>query len=186
MYFKDILICILGESGSGKSTIIELIKNERGYNYIKSYTTRKPRHNNDDTHIFVDRDKLDESIFTSKDILAFTEFDGEYYWAMKEQFRGKGVSLYIVDVKGYKDVLDNTITDGVVVVGIYLKVDKEVRVDRMVKERGLERALSRIKHDSDKFNVVPCNYVVDANRPILDVYRDVLDIIDKYVICGGE
>ncbi len=47
----DIIICLVGESGSGKSTIAELLEKE-GYNYIKSYTTRKPRYKGERGHIF--------------------------------------------------------------------------------------------------------------------------------------
>jgi Guanylate kinase len=53
------IICISGESGSGKTTIAELLE-KRGYNYIESYTTRPMRFQDEEGHIFVNMDRYNK------------------------------------------------------------------------------------------------------------------------------
>lgn len=50
-----IIVLITGESGSGKSTIVNTLHHKYPdlYNIIKSYTTRKQRNNNDTDHTFI-------------------------------------------------------------------------------------------------------------------------------------
>lgn len=174
----DLLVCFIGESGSGKSTIIDMLEKLDGYNYVRSYTTRNPRYEGEDTHIFFPKEEFKEEIVYKEDIIAWTKFDGNYYWASKSQYRGKGISLYAVDAKGFYDVLEATKEDDTVkVIGIYLKADEVTRFNRMKEERGIEEAQRRIKHDKEKFKLVRCDYVVDTNRRIEEVYNDI-----KYII----
>ncbi|MDV7402737.1 hypothetical protein RZS08_65550, partial [Arthrospira platensis SPKY1] len=80
---KDKIICLCGESGSGKTTIAELLEKE-GYNYIQSYTTRKARFEGEKGHIFVDEPPMDstgipeeENFVDTDDMIAYTYFDNE-------------------------------------------------------------------------------------------------------------
>lgn len=179
---KDKIICLVGESGSGKSTIAELLEKE-GYNYIQSYTTRKPRSEYEKGHIFVDYapavlnipDVSEESILKSG-IIAYTYFDNNHYWAAKEQYKGKGVSVYIIDPVGVKE-LKNKIKDAEIIC-IYIKVDKEERMRRMLIERDLQSVKDRIEHDDEAFKIVQCDYVVSNNKNI----RDTVDLV-KQIIC---
>ena len=41
------LIAICGVSGSGKTSLVNKISKKYGYTVLKSYTTRKPRENDD-------------------------------------------------------------------------------------------------------------------------------------------
>lgn len=175
---RDLLLCFIGESGSGKSTIIDMLEKLDGYNYVRSYTTRSPRYDGEDTHIFFPKEEFKEEIVYGEDIIAWTKFDGNYYWASKSQYKGKGISLYALDVKGFYDVLSATKGDDTVkVIGIYLKADEFERFKRMKETRGIEEAQRRIEHDKEKFKVVRCDYVVDANRSIADVYNMVKEIL---------
>jgi guanylate kinase len=128
-------------------------------------------------HIFVDmnfyNNTMAKELFESH-IIAHTCFDNEYYWATKEQYRGKGTSIYIVDVFGIKD-LRQKVKDAEVVV-IYLKADESTRYKRIVKARGNE-SLKRIEHDKEVFKIVLCDYVIDANRGIKEVLQDVKEVI---------
>ena len=64
------VICIIGKSGVGQSTVVnELIKN-KNFHFIKSYTTREVRKNDPEdikTHTFVSKKFRDE---TKNEILA--------------------------------------------------------------------------------------------------------------------
>lgn len=179
---RDKIICLVGESGSGKSTIAELLEKE-GYNYIQSYTTRKPRFENEKGHIFVEHapKALDINGFYKEEILkngiiAYIYFDNNYYWATKEQYQNKGISLYIVDPNGVKE-LKNDIKDAEII-AIYIKVDEKERSNRMLKRRDPQSAKDRIKHDREIFKVVQCEYVVNNNENIEDTVKLIKQIID--------
>lgn len=175
----DEIICLVGESGSGKSTIAELLEKE-GYNYIKSYTTRPRRSEDEKGHIFVDeeyfKNKYEESNY-KVELIAYTEFHGYRYWSTKEQYKNKGISIYIVEPVGAQE-LKTYIKDCKIII-IYLKADREERFKRMERVRGKQQALKRLAYDSDShiFNLIYCDYVVDANRSINDTVADVRKII---------
>lgn len=187
----DRIVCLIGESGSGKSTIAEELE-KKGYNYIQSYTTRPKRHENEKGHIFVD--KLPEGVLVEKglicrstapgeNIIAYTHFNNHHYWATSEQYKGKGNSVYVIDPKGVKDLKMELWGDCFIgeidIIAVYLKVDESKRVNRLGSRDGEEKAFERIMHDREKFRVVECDYIVDANRPVYQVMQNVIEIIEQ-------
>ncbi len=89
---------IVGQSGSGKSTMAESLESTYGIKIIQSYTTRPKRYDNEKGHIFVS----DEEFDNLKDIVAFTEFCGYRYCATAEQIESN--DLYIIDPAGVKSI----------------------------------------------------------------------------------
>jgi guanylate kinase len=196
----DTIVCLVGESGSGKSTIAEELEKE-GYNYIQSYTTRPKRYDNEKGHIFV-KDVptsihvhgFSNEAIIKNGIMAHTFFDGYYYWASKEQYQNKGISIYVIDPKGVEK-LKESINDAEIVV-LYIKADEATRWKRMLRrelevnecdELGFiqriemhnlmrEKVEKRIRHDQEAFKIIKCDYVVDANQPIDEVVRLVKQI----------
>lgn len=170
----DKIICLIGESGSGKSSIAKILEQD-GYNYIKSYTTRAKRNKTEDGHIFLNESSF--SKFKKEELIAYVEFDKCRYWSTREQYMGKGSSIYIIEPSGAIE-LKNSIKDCEVLL-IYLKVDKNERYKRMKKDRGEEIAERRMQHESHTgiFNSIKCDYVVDANRDMLQVICDLKEII---------
>ena len=58
----DKIVCLMGASGSGKTTIAKELEKEE-YNVIQSYTTRPPRESGEWGHAFVDLDGKGTSIY---------------------------------------------------------------------------------------------------------------------------
>jgi guanylate kinase len=179
----DRIICLVGESGSGKSTIAEELS-KKDYNYIQSYTTRKQRYEGEKGHIFVDYEMYIESTITVEDkanIIAYTYFDGNHYWASREQYRNRGNSIYIVDPVGVRE-LKEEVKDAEIIT-IYLNADEQIRYNRMCKRKYGEENIydeaiySRIKHDKKAFKIIQCDYVVDSNRSLEEVLSDIENII---------
>lgn len=189
----DKLICLVGKSGSGKSTVAEKL----GYNVVDSYTTRKPRFEGEKGHIFIpdwkpviETSYEGQDIFTGMegkqiedyidiyDMIAFEEvYEGVYYFATREQIKNKGVSIYIVDPKGAEQVMKN-VTDIPVHV-IYLYSTKNIRRCRMEKQgRHPSEIADRLTNDDKVFRGMYWDSIVNADRPMEEVVEDVRMIID--------
>ncbi|MDD3224363.1 MAG: AAA family ATPase [Clostridium sp.] len=176
----DTIICLVGESGSGKSTIaLELEK--IGCNYIKSYTTRPKRSDNEDGHIFVDKDYI--SKFKKQDIIAYTEFDGHAYWSARSQYKNKGISVYVIEPLGAAEFKSIVLDSRVII--IYLKTDSKTRFHRMVKDRGTKMAERRLSYDesSGRFDVIKCDYIINAQKDTDFVVNEIIKIAKNKMKC---
>lgn len=187
----DRIVCLVAESGAGKTTLaIELEK--KGYNVIKSYTTRPPREPDEWGHIFVNESPKEVSkqnwwpcniTSLGKGIIAYTYIKGHHYWALESQYKGKGISIYVIDPRGVKELKDRlwnqNIEGEVDVIGIYLKADKETRLARVMKEYRKDIAEERLARDNGKFDVIECDYAINANRSVEEVLNDVIKIIEQ-------
>ena len=182
---KDILICLVGPSGSGKTSLAYALQEKYGYNVIESYTTRPKRYEGEKGHTFVDEFQEAWNPFPwvegkalPGNVIAYNKYNGYSYWATREQYKGKGISLYVVDVPGV-NMLRETVKDAEVVV-IALWADADTRWDRLC-ERGDNHTdiIERIAYDNNKaFAVIPCDYSVDANADLDTVAERVNSIIE--------
>lgn len=91
---------IVGRSGTGKDTLANALA-ERGLKVLKSYSTRAPRYEGEDTHIFIDKDAVD----SYKDKVASTVINGEDYFATRKQL--DECDIYIIDPNGLYEVIKN-------------------------------------------------------------------------------
>lgn len=177
---KDVIVCLVGESGSGKTAIAKALE-KGGYNVIQSYTTRPPRTPDEWGHTFTDRDAYEKA---DRDLMiAWTEFNGNAYWTTQEQYRGRGISIYIVDPFGVGELRSLGLRDTEIVV-IYLKVDELIRINRMLLTRPRDQTLERVHHDRDAFRYLRADYVIDNNMGIYQTL-ELLQIILQSLKDGG-
>lgn len=189
---KDCIICLVGPSGTGKTSIAYALKEKYGYNIIESYTTRPPRHEGEKGHTFVDKfNYLFDGKVLPDNVIAFNKYNNYEYWATREQYQGKGVSIYVVDVPGVK-MLKETIKDAeIVVVALYVSEGKIVRrlferekifspKSKKAKSEALLSLSGRVLHDQDAFAIIPCDYCVNANDELEDVVERVNSIIQNH------
>ena len=139
---------LVGMSGSGKSTVAEILEQENGWRALMSYTTRKPRYEGESGHIFISREEFDKL----ENKVAYTIFDGNEYCATAEQVENSDV--YVIDPAGIKYFLNYYKGEKIPVVSV-INVEAGVAVHRMEK-RGdnLEDIFRRIKHDKDVFSAL--------------------------------
>lgn len=191
----DKLLLLVGASGSGKSTMAnELLKCGIVDNIIQSYTTRPKRTPNERGHIFVYEAQFIGEInkpykeYQGSQVIALTAFDGNTYWATKDQYQGKGRSVYIVDPKGVKDVR-NSVKDAEVIT-VYVNAEEGKKCDRMVKRYkkahklkhinidGIKEIKNRLDHDGQAFKCIPCDYCIDNNGDIDQAIESIKEILE--------
>lgn len=149
----------IGESGSGKSTIVNMLNERQPYifNVVKSYTTREKRDENDNDHIFIkNKDELKDET-----IVAETEIEGNYYASIESQFSKDKLNLYIVDVKGIEDVKKFFKDEYVIVIQL-------VRNDIVIDEDRANREINTTYEN--------CDYHIN-NINIEDTYKEIHKVI---------
>lgn len=91
-------VLIIGRTASGKDTLREALERKYGWEFVKSYTTRKKRFEDEDTHLFVSQQQADN--VTNKVAVTFVN-NGEgwdEYFSTEEQVQE--ADAYIVDPVG--------------------------------------------------------------------------------------
>ena len=123
------LVCVLGESSSGKDSLVSKLVERTGLSSICSYTTRPRRDGEGDTHIFVD-DTIYEEMLSEGKIAAFTKISDYKYWTTIEQLYLN--SYYIIDYAGLK-TLKSLNLPNLRLVSIYINVPEPIRKERAMK-----------------------------------------------------
>jgi guanylate kinase len=166
------LYCIIGASGSGKTTIVNHLHNY-GFKSISSYTTRPKRHEKETGHEFVNNKQFNK---IRKDLCAYTLFNGFEYGATNKQVDIN--DLYIVDWAGFFD-LKNNYKGKKEVISIFIDVPDHMRIFRMKARNDTDNMIyERLNNDKFMFNKVKekCDYVVE-NSDLLNAVNDILNII---------
>lgn len=166
------IFLIVGQSGSGKTTIIDALKRKRpNLKSVESYTTRPRRFEGETGHTFVTKDEFKN---LEKSMCAYTMFNDYEYCATHQQI--DDADLYTIDPDGIEYFLKEYKGDKKPVV-IYIKASSITRFCRMVcRGDGWKKSWERIKHDSKVFSKKPkvlsfAIYNTDLERAIeeLDV-----------------
>lgn len=105
------IICIYGDYGVGKDTFADILL-QAYHNYIqetqtpitvkkiKSYTTRKPRYKNEQTHTFITKKEWKNL----KNFVATTKIGNEYYGATTNLFTAD-YNIYVINGAGIEQLL---------------------------------------------------------------------------------
>ena len=125
------IIVLLGASGSGKSTIEHELATHHGFEKIVSYTTRKPRENeeNGKDYYFVDNDTFKEIL--NRDL--FAEYD-EYsqnrlYGTLKSDY-ADGNKVVVLTPNGLRQLKKNCPNDNIFT--ILVEANLGTRVKRYI------------------------------------------------------
>ncbi|MDD4053130.1 MAG: hypothetical protein PHR28_14690 [candidate division Zixibacteria bacterium] len=141
-----VILCIVGESGTGKTEIATYIEQEYGIPMLRSCTDRPPRSPDEDGHRFLTPAEFD----TIDHKIAATEFGGYRYACRPEDLQAR--NTYVITEDGYENLLREA--DGRYrVVGI--------RVCRPAALRLVDP--DRIARDRDRFvlPLISYQYVID-------------------------
>ena len=139
------LLCIMGESSSGKDSLTNKLCEAMGYSAICSYTTRPRRDGEGDTHLFVD-DLIYEELLSEGKIAAYTEISNFKYWTTTDQLHTN--DCYIIDPIGL-ETLKNLSIPGLRLVSVYINVPEAERKARAQK-RGDNMSVYRTRTLSER------------------------------------
>jgi Guanylate kinase len=159
---------LMAYSGAGKTEIAKALE-EKGYDILQSYTTRKKRNEDEWGHTFSDEEQYNKHR-ENGEIVAYSYFDGSHYYSTRRMVHNS--DIYLIDPDGIEYLKDN-IKD-IEFITIYLKVDKTTRMNRMIK-RGDDAGeiLKRVTSDGFKFinkryDYQVINYDFDKAVKIID------------------
>ena len=177
------LICLLGVSGCGKSTIANRLERKFGYTSVKSYTTRPVRTNDENdinTHTFITMDEVDKY---KNDIVADNWFNNNYYFATATQLNC--CDIYVIDKAGLEKLRENYHDKKII--AIYLDVPTEIVAKRMEQRGDNDKAImSRLQHDTIAFAGAKdmCEYICDNSTQ--DKCVEICEFIDMILrYCNG-
>lgn len=156
---KPLIICIVGESGTGKTTIADYIEKTYKIPMIQSYTDRRPRFEGETGHTFVS--KLEFDLFDKKDMIAYTKFGDYRYCCLKSDVLE--LNTYVIDEDGLKYLKKNFSN-------IYNL--KTIRIVRQKGDRIDSVGLDRVRRDDNVFNIPleDFDYLITNCGPIKDLY----------------
>lgn len=153
---KKTIFCILGESGSGKDTLVEYTLKEFKLDLkpVLSYTDRPIRQGeqNGKEHVFLSKEEMTEFLNSNKkDIAAYTQIGetGYRYCAMTSVIDRS--DIYIIDPNGLKEFKERT-GDRYNIVSIYIDCPLKERRKR-TEGRGdaASKFEARVAAESDQF-----------------------------------
>lgn len=163
------IICVVGPSGSGKSYLADFSRRSKGIGSIVSYTTRAMRPGEVDgrEHFFVSVKEMPPK----GEMLAYTKFGGEHYWALHSQVPVGGVCCYVVDEKGLS-VLTEEYGDRYRIVAVYIRCSLEC-----LEKRGIDRM--RVLRDRGRVVLEPGFYdvVIDNEGSLSDFENRILNLV---------
>ena len=142
---KIILLC--GESGSGKTTVANILQEVYGLKSLQSYTTRPPRYEGETGHIFISEEEFDT--ISKEDMVAYTKYNGYRYCGTKQQVDESDV--YVIDLAGIGFFKSHYWGDKEPVV-VYLTIPENERIERMGNRGDADNLISeRAEYDKTAF-----------------------------------
>lgn len=166
------LYCIVGASGSGKSTVVNKLI-EKGYKAPDSYTTRPKRFPNEGGHTYITEEEYDKL----ENIVAHTVFNGYRYCVTKDML--DNCDLYIVDPAGVKSLLESGYSN-VKVIGLKLE-PSECAIRMLSRGDNPKDITSRLDNDWNEFKDFEkiCDYTIDAMKDIDTIVEEIIKIMEN-------
>ena len=175
------LYCIIGKTGSGKTTITKNVADKLNKKILKSYTTRNRRNNETDEnadHTFIIPDEVEQY---RADMVAYTDRVGYCSFATKEQLLNS--DFYVINPTGYYELKLKTKDMDIKFVPIYITVPYRALVERAKKRGDFETWKENYIKESEEFsqfeksNLIDYRILNDGN--IEDSVNKLIRIINK-------
>lgn len=176
------IIILLGNSGSGKTTQIKKIEKDFNIDRIVTATTRGKRPGEKDKvdYYFLTLEEF-EDLKTSGELLEYAEYAGNFYGTIKrelEKYTGAKNGISAVEIQGIKNIKAAFKEK---CMAIYLKISRDVCKKRLkIRGDSEEKIRDRLDHFSDyeKYS----DYVIDGEKSEVEVYGEIKEIFKRLEI----
>lgn len=179
------LFCVVGRTGTGKDSLVDLVCSSLGMKKVKSYTTRERRPGEgDDSHVFIKPVEIDQ--FKGR-MAAYTKIgEVEYFATVEQVLEG---DFYVIDPNGLDDFRErwdfNKFPMSIVV--IYITVPKMTQLSRLLgRGDNAEKSNSRMLAENNQFGEFETrqrmDYTVvnsDLEQAVLGLQRIVLQELSR-------
>lgn len=160
------IICLIGPSGAGKTTIAEGMASTRLMSHIASYTTRPMRNGEENgrEHRFVADYEANKHIVVKNHIAAFAKIGGYRYFTTWQQLTERKYMIYVIDENGYRmlkqniaqkkylNELDNLDT--------FRLIPVQLKRSHMDIAKSVEVTTERMMRDKDRAALAPGEYAI--------------------------
>lgn len=171
---RKIVFLVIGRSGCGKDTLVNYMCQKYGLKKLNSYTTRPPRQNEEDTHIFISPEDVQKY---QDDIIAYTKIGEFEYFATKSQL--KDINFYIIDPKGVQD-LENipNLKEEFSFIKLFIYLPEKERKKRIAlrgdseeaflkRQEGEKQQFDNFELQTDLFDYAICNMdLIEAQKEL--------------------
>ena len=172
---KPMILCIVAESGAGKTMVADYIAEMYGWQLIESRTTRPRRTPDEGGHTFITDDEFDS--YKMEDMIAYTTFGQYRYTCLTKDVHHR--SLYVIDEFGLY-YLKTHFSDIYDIISLRLHRDKMKRIESVGEER-VARDDGKFTMKDNEFDYV-CFNVTDNKHYVLRFIDDVMErILNIYV-----
>lgn len=167
-YMNNKILCIVGESGAGKTLASLHLQNKLDANVICSYTTRPPRI----TEIEGREHHFINIVPDPNELLAYANFAGYEYYALKTQVWGE-CTVYVIDEEGLRNLREEH-GDEYRIFSVYITRDWSKR-----KKSGVN--LKRMERDQDRqtFSLDDYDWVIENNSTKKNLFINIEAIYNE-------
>lgn len=176
---KPLLILIIGNSGTGKDTFVNILRDNPGVNVMVSFTTRPMRdcEHQGVEHNFITTEEYAElkerGALLPDRFLAYTNYGHHHYFTHVKQVLANAINLYVIDEHGANS-LKEKFADKFEIVTIVLTASKEV-----LRARGVR--WDRRKRDKEREPLAyEPDYTYDNIGDMESLRQFADDIYEKY------
>ena len=160
---KPLIICIVGDSGCGKTYMAHYLCTKHDIPFLTSMTTR-PRRDDEDSgvdHSFITQERMNE-VKDSGDILAYTKYGDYEYCTTKSMIKGLNICSYVIDESGLKDLIANHSSE-YGIIKVYIEMSDEKKKEIGISQERIDRDKKRERLDESEYH-----YVIENNGTLKD------------------
>lgn len=175
------VVCIMGKSACGKSTVINKLCENDTCHYVVSKTTRGIREddpNDKYTHIFSSPEEFREDLAYGRIVATYVSPSHYINWTSDDLFVSDKINIYAIDPIAFNEWSKSNDGD-YELYGIYIDIPEDVRKERMEKRGGIFEDEPHLDWDilcNNKTLSTQYNIIDGSNTPDY-IYENILMIL---------
>lgn len=180
------IVCLIGRSGSGKSTVAEQLT-RCGFSKLNSWTSRERRPGDErETGIIFSTKEEMQSLYEKGFFLEMKEYQGNLYGTENIDINTDKNYVKTIEKQGYIEIKEQMRhMNGPAVISIYLDISRETSIDRCSSRQGglSEYITNRVEKDDRIYgesNLDCYDCIINAEKSLAEVMEDIKNIL-KYI-----